>query len=302
MEEGHQDVYKHTQERLFDSILSSSYEWYSDNDESEDQEDLVFYGENTDLPIFDEADKLILMHRDVHFSSSFSAMKEYYLNENAKGICEDIDGERIAFLERVQNGLGKDIASILISGREAEKIAAAKKMYRELAEVSTSSSLEGKLAAALLSEESVETLASVLLPDVKERAEVLIPLACSEFFRDPLFPSYGTGAKLALLLIGKLRYEKAVKPLFYQLGRLDTHSLEDAVLEALFQIGPPARDMAIAKVSSLPITEDNERAALILLKFLPDEEISTLFAKCLEIPQVKEHPSFRHYLEFGLEQ
>jgi len=292
------DLYKQTQERLFDSILSRSYEWYSE-ESSEGEEELAFYGEEANLPIFEETDKLIVMHRDVHFSSSFSAMKEYYLNEEAKGIVPDIEVERVAFLESVQNGLGKDIASILISGREAEKIADAKKMYRELTDVATTSSLEGKIASALLSERDVEELAKELLAEVKARPEILIPLACSEFFCDPLFPSYGTGAQLALKLIGKLRYEKAIEPLFCQLGRFTEYSLESDILEALFQIGEPVKNMAMKKISSLPITEDNERSALILLKFLPDEEISALFRRCLELPQIKDRPSFREYLELG---
>ncbi len=295
------DFYKQTQERLFDSILSRSYEWYSE-EPPESEEELAFYGEETNLPLFDETDKLILMHRDVHFSSSFSAMKEYYLNEEARGIVPDIEVERIAFLERVQSGLGKDIASILISGREAEKIAAAKKMYQELSNVANTSSLEGKLASALLSERGVEELAEELVSEVKQRPEMLIPLACSEFFCDPLFPSYGTGAQLALRLIGKLRYEKAIEPLFYQLGRFTEYSLESDILEALFQIGEPVKNLAMKKISSLPITEDNERSALILLKFLPDEEIAALFKRSLELPQIEEHPSFREYLEFGLKE
>jgi len=291
-----EDLYKRTQEGLFDSILSRVYDWYSEDDPLEE---LQFYGEDTDLPLLDETDKEILMHRDAHFSSSFSAMIDYYRDPEAKGINENIGIERIIFLEKVQQGLKKDLAPILIGGRDAEKVAIAKKMYRELAEVSTASSPEGKLAEALLSEKSVEESVEELLPIVANRPEMLTPLACSEYFSDPLFPSYGTGAKLAVVLLGRLRYEKAIEPLFHLIGSFSDFSTETAVLHALRQMGEPVRTMAMKKAASLPLTKDNERAVLILMEFLPDEEITELFRHCLKIPGDRD--LFRSYLSLGLE-
>ena len=121
---------KRALECTLDSILSRSYEQYED---FEQPEGIAFYGDElADLPLFDEEDILILMHRDVHFSGSFSAMKEYYANPEAKGVFEEINPERIDLLDAVQTGIKSDLAPLLITGPNAEKVALAKKTYANI--------------------------------------------------------------------------------------------------------------------------------------------------------------------------
>jgi len=291
-----EDRYEQTKQDLFDSILSRSYDWYDESEEPE--QELQFFGEG-ELPIFDEVDKMILMHRDVHFSGSFSAMLEYYVDPEAKGVHEDIERERILFLDEVEKKLEKNLAPLLISGVEAEKVSAAKKMYQELSEVASADSVEGKLAESILSEDTQEILEGYLLPVVADRPELLLQLACSDVLSDALFPGYGAAPLLAIGLLRQITYEPAIKPLFLRIGVGD-FAMDSAILSALRQIGAAAREFAMQQLCAKPCTADNERAALVLLEFLPDKEIEALFVRCQNDQQMQTG-AFQEYIRLGFE-
>jgi hypothetical protein len=276
------DLGNRTAENVINSILSRSYEIY-ESFEKERPEGLSFYGdEQANLPLFEEEDKLCLMHRDAHFSGSFSVMREYYQNPDAKGILDEIDVERIDLLESIQKGMKTDLAPLLVSGADAEKVALSKQMYKQLAEVAEQNpeSPEGKLASAILSEEEIDELAAKAPACLFEKPKALLLLATSEFFSDPLFPGYGEASSYAIRLLGKMRYEPAIEELFQLIGRSD-FSTESALLQALRDIGPAAKKFAMERLSSFPYTADHERAALVLIEFLPDPEITDLFSKIL---------------------
>jgi len=289
-------------ESILDSILSKSYEQYEDFEEQR-PEGLAFYGDElADLPLFDEEDILILMHRDTHFSGSFSAMREYYTNPEARGVLEEIDPERIEFLESVQTRIKHDLAPLLITGPNAEKVALAKKTYAELQEVATKAptSPEGALALAILSEEDIHEILAHLSQQLQTRPESLLLLAVSELFNDPLFPGYGTAPIMAIQLLGQMKYEPAIRSLFSLITRRDFDT-ESAVLSALKQIGKPARQFALSRLASYPFTADHERAALVLIEFLPDPEIETLFTSILGDPRLTNQ-RLKEYLSIGLEK
>lgn len=289
-------------ESMLDSILSRSYEQYEDFEEQR-PEGLTFYGDElADLPLFDEEDILILMHRDAHFSGSFSAMKEYYANPEAKGILEEIDPERIEFLESVQTRIKHDLAPLLITGPNAEKVALAKKTYAELQEVATKapSSPEGALALAILSEEDIDETLARLSKHMQARPESLLLLATSELFNDPLFPGYGTAPIMAIRLLGQMKYEPAIRGLFSLITRVDFDT-ESAALAALKRIGAPARQFALSQLASYPFTVDHERAVLVLIEFLPDAEIESLFTSLVKDPRLT-NPRLKEYLSIGLEK
>ena len=288
-------------ENVINSILSQSYEIYEDFDE-ERPVDVVFHGdESVDLPLFEEEDILILMHRDAHFSGSFSAMKEYYKDLDSKGIIEEIDPERIELLETIQQRMKIDLAPLLISGPDAEKVALSRKMYRELGEViqKAPSSPEGIIASAILSEQEVDDLIANLSSTPLVRPESLVLLATSDLFCDPLFPGYGTASRMAIGVLGKKRHEPAIQELFRLIGRRDFLT-ETAALEALRKIGPRAKKIAMDRLASFPFTDDHERAVLVLIEFLPDEEISKLFSKILSDERMK-NARLRTYLALGLD-
>ncbi len=277
-----------TSENLLNSILSRSYELHEDFEETR-PEGIAFHGDElADLPLFDEEDILCLMHRDAHFSGSFAVMKEYYQNPDAKGAVEEITPARIALLEAVQDGLKRDLAPLLIRGPDAEKVALSRQVYKDLGELchNDPSSPEGMLAAAILSEDDVDSIVETAPPALMERPETLLLLATSAVFCDPLFPGYGTGSLLAIRLLGAMRYEQAVPALFSLIGHRD-FSVENAVLAALRNIGPAARKFAMDRLSAFPVTAEHERAVMVLIEFLPDQEIDELFSKILADPRVK---------------
>lgn len=286
---------------MLDTILSRSYEWQDDFDE-ERPENLVFHGDEfADLPLFEEEDILILMHRDAHFSGSFSAMEEYYSNPDAKGVVEEVDLTRISFLKTIQDRLKHDLAPILITGPNAEKVAYAKQIYSDLRELTIKdpSSPEGILASAILSEEPIDELVDRIEATVAQKPGSLLLLATSDLFSDALFPGYGTAPILAIRLLGRVHHEPAIHELFYLLGRRG-FEIESALLAALREIGEPTKQFAIKQVSHFPITEDNERSALVLLEFLPDETIASIFKALLADTRVS-NPTLKNYLLIGLE-
>jgi hypothetical protein len=270
--------------------------------DKERPEGLSFQGdEQSNLPLFQEEDTLCCMHRDAHFSGSFSAMKEYYTNPEAKGVIEEIDLERVDLLQTIQTRLKTDLAPLLITGPDAERVALSKKMYKELSDVAEKdpTSSEGMLAAAILSEEDVDDIVATCSPKIFEKPESLLLLAVSDFFCDPLFPGYGTASRMAIALLGKLRFEPAVKELFYLIGRRD-FATENAALGALRAIGPAAKKFAVDRLSSFPVTADHERAALVLIDFLPDADVTKLFSKIIVDERIQS-TRLRDYVKLGLE-
>ena len=290
-------------EHTLDSILSRSYEQYEDFEEQR-PEGLTFYGDElADLPLFDEEDILILMHRDAHFSGSFSAMKEYYANPEARGVLEEIDPERIEFLESIQTRIKHDLAPLLITGPNAERVALAKKSYADLQEVTSNdpTSPEGVLAQAILSEDDVEEILAHQSHPLCARPESLLMLATSELFYDPLFPGYGTAPIMAIRLLGEMRYEPAIRGLFSLIGHSDFDT-ENAALSALKRIGAPARTFAYSRLASYPYTADHERAALVLIEFLPDAEIEALFRSIINDPRMTNERLLEYIHSSGLEK
>jgi hypothetical protein len=215
-------------------------------------------------------------------------MLEYYTQEDAKGIQPEIEPGRIAFLERIQNLFKKDLASLLLSGADAERVAKMRKLHAELQGVAEQNpaSPEGILAESILSEDEIETIVEQASQVLLDKPEVLLPLVSSEEFLDPLSPGYGLAPLLAIELLGKAKYQGAIRDLFLCIGRSD-EQMETAALSALKNIGEEAKRFGIKILKSRPITLDTERAALVLTHFLPDTEVQALFLEQLQDPGVK---------------
>lgn len=285
-------------EKFLSPFLPNSFAW----EEEEHHEDVSFFGnEITDLPLLDEQDKEIFMHRDVHFSGSFSMMLEYYLREDAKGKQEDIDPERIQFLERLEHLCKKNLAPMLLSGSDAERVAKMRKLHETLQNVvkNKPASAEGILASSILSEEKIEKIVENIPQMLLDKPEILLPLVSSEEFADSLSPGYGLAPLLAIELLGKAKYPGAIKELFLCIGRTEENT-ESAALSALTKIGDPAKQFGIKILKARPITIDSERAALLLIHFLPDTEIETLFLEQLKDQNVQG--MLREYLSSALSQ
>jgi hypothetical protein len=249
-----------------------------------------------DIPLFEEEDCLILMHKEVHFSGSFSAMIEYYSDPDAKGICEEIEPARIKQLLAIEEKLGINLAANILSGNDAEKVAFFRRMNEQLSELheKDSASFEAALAEAILSEKSVEEVAEENKSRLIQKPELLVGLATSDLFAEGLSPGYGTAPSLAILVLGSMKYQKAIPSLFLLLGQRDFVT-ENAVLWALHEMGDAAKTFALQHLKTVPLSSDNERSALVLLEFLPDFQVEEAFAGMLRT-HVQMPETLRQYL------
>lgn len=265
-----------------------------------EEEHLDFGG----YPIADNIDNEILMHRDSHFGGKFSFMIDYYTQEG-KGTLDEIGLDRILFLANLEEKSGQNLAPLLLSGREASKVAKAKDAYKKLRDLYDSDKQELKYAKLLsdliLSEEDypekeinaiVEAGSIMILP--------LVELLNSDDLLDPLFPGYGFAPELAAVCLGKIKDPKAIEPLFSALGK-EGFFMEESILEALKRIGTASKEFLMKRIESRPITIDNEKAALALTYFSDDEEAAKLAFKELQDPLNRKKPSLATYLIFASE-
>ncbi len=247
----------------------------------------------------DEEDTEILMHRDAHFGGRFDVMLDYY-RAGGKGVCDNIDVERIERLQEAEQLAGQDLAALLLTGAEAEKIARVRRAYqglRDICEMDASTNIHPRLVADLvLSEEedadgeiaAVAAQGSSIIPS-------LLQLLHAREFYDPLYPGYGFAPGLAARCLGMIKDPSAIAPLFEAIDTGDFFDEED-IFHALYEIGPAARDFLIRLMVLRPMTLDNERAARALTHFAMDPKVSEMALQQLQDPEVAHHENLAAYL------
>ncbi len=257
-----------------------------------------------EFALSDAEDLEILMHRDAHFGGSFEVMLEYY-QRGGKGISEDLLPERIEELQQLQLSSGQDLASYLLGGAEAERVARARHAYRSLRELydleSPSNPYPKLLADLILSEEEeAEEEVQAIVSQGQVAVPYLLQLLAAQDFYDPLYPGYGQAPALAAKCLGLIGDPKAITPLFEGIDSSDFFG-EEAICEALHQIGQPAKNFLIRVLELRPMTRDNERAARALTHFVPDDEVAKACLHQLEDPEVAKHENLAGYLVLGCE-
>ena len=245
----------------------------------------------------DEADHEILMHRDVHFGGDFAVMLRYY-EEDGLGVNPSFDIERIHYLAAVEKELGGNLAALMLTSSEAERVAQARAAYSKLKEIyqRKSSPIERLVADLLLCEEDdpQELIAEILEKGVEIVPSLLEIVQTADLY-DALAPGYGLAPALAAHCLGDLQVEKAIIPLFEILGR-ETEFDEEVILDALGHIGTPARDFLIKRLKGRPITADTLYAAFALSGFPQDQVIATAAYEELLDPEVQRKPLLATYL------
>jgi len=246
--------------------LSKSYE--SENDQSYEDEIQSY-----DLPLVDEEDVAILMHREVHFGGHFDLMLAEYKKEG-RGAVLNADIKRIQKLQKEEERLIANLAPILLSGRDAEKVAEAKKMYQELAEVCEKGhdSLAKSIISLILAEKKeLPKIRKEILAFQDKAIPPLIEIISSQKLQDPLFPGYGLAPMEAASLLGKLKAEKAIASLFELLTSKETSLFENeyeaVITKSLHQIGEKAKLYLKQLLQAEPITARHDMALLALLHF-----------------------------------
>lgn len=255
-------------------------------------------------PLADAQDSAILMHRDAHFGGKFEVMLEYYINEG-KGVNPEFDLERIHALAKIEKEMKADLAPVLLSGAQAEKVAEAKNAYKKLRALYEKPKAEKKymllIADLILSEESEpQKEIEAIVAEKGAIVPALIELLKAEEYYDNLFPGYGLAPTLAAHCLGLIGDKRAIISLFEAIGQGDFFD-EDVALKALKGIGNPAKEFLLKVVHGRPLNEDNEKAAIALIAFKEDEEVSKVCLDMLKDPAVRKDIPLSTYLILACE-
>lgn len=263
------------------------------------------YEENDEeLPLANAQDSAILMHRDVHFGGKFDVMLDYYINEG-KGVNPDFDLERIHTLAKIEKETKKNLAPEILSGADAEKIAEAKNAYKKLRSLydhPKSATKNMLLIADLILSEDLEPQKEIeaIVQEKSAIVPALIELLRSEEYYDPLFPGYGLAPSLAAQCLGLIGDKRAIVSLFEAMKQGDFFD-EDVDLAALKAIGNPAKEFLLKVLHGRPINEDNERAAIALIAFKDDEQVSKTCLEMLKDLQIRKNIPLSTYLILACE-
>ncbi len=288
-----------TARALFDSLLEKSFE----RTVAEETPAGAYYEppleglDTSELPLLEEEDRDILMHRDAHFGKSFEIMIEHYENEGI-GAVLDIDPRRIKSLMDIEDGLGQNLAPYLLQGPDAEKVAQSIRLYnalREQIENKKNAPLVAAISELILSEEESEVAAQEASTTGSELIPYLMQLIQTSVLYDPLFPGYGQAPAKACLALGKLKAKDAIKLLFGIIGT-ENFDTESAAILSLGLIGQPAREFCLEQLASRPITKNNERAAIVASSLKCDDELTEAIIGELEDPAVQKIESLATYL------
>lgn len=257
------------------------------------------YDESEENFLTDELDHEILMHREVHFGGSFDEMLNYY-EEERLGAHPDFELDRIEYLAAVEKETGSNLASMLLSGAEAERIAVARKRYQDFKIIYEKPRLathHARLIADLVLTENEEP-ADEIEAIVQEGSDIvsdLIRIIKSDEAYDPLFPGYGYAPFFAIQALGNIKDPTAIVAIFETLSK-ESHFGDEAALSALREIGDPAKEFLLKRAASRPLTKDNQVAVYALTAFECDEEISGACFNQLKDPQVQQNTLLCSYL------
>lgn len=261
--------------------------------------------ENFDnYPITYSIDNQILMHREAHFGGDFALMLDYYKNEG-KGVNKEFELARIEELYKLQQQTGRDLTTFMLSGPEIEKIAEAKQAYKTLREMYSTKNRRNKipkLIADLIFAENADTEAAVeaVVSEKSAIVPALIELLRNESFSDTLFPGYGQAPALAAQCLGKIGDKRAIISLYESIGEGDFFK-DDMILKALYSIGEPAKAFLLKVVHGQPINQDNEQAAIALISFKNDPEVSLACLSLLKEIDIAAHEALATYLVLACE-
>lgn len=256
------------------------------------------------FPIADAVDHAILMHRDAHFGGLFGVMLDYYAKEG-KGTQPDFTIEKIEKLEQLEKEMKQNLAGLFLSAAEAQKVADVRDIYKQLRALyafKNSESVLPQLIADLVLSESEDAEEEIQAIVAQKGASVpfLIDLLRNEQFYDPLFPGYGQAPVLAARCLGRIGDKRAIISLFEAIGQSDFFS-DDIILDALKQIGEPAKVFLMKVAAGKPYNEDNEKAAIALLAFKDDPEVAEHCLQLLKEDLVVKDPCLSTYLLLGCE-
>ncbi|MFY7843245.1 MAG: hypothetical protein ACOVOR_04440 [Rhabdochlamydiaceae bacterium] len=255
-----------------------------------------------EIPLLDELDHDILMHKKVHFGDHFETMIEEYSLEKRSAVL-DVSLERIKELQRIEEALDVDLVEIILNDFEKEKMHCALESYRQLTSFYSDEKrnfLAPRLIADLiLSEEDPSKEIEAICRHKEDCYPLLMALIKSPDFYDPLFPGYGLAPEEAVRCLGLMKEDKAIPALFEALGQ--SLFADEAIISALTHMQETAGPFLLRKMTSRPINHENEKAIMVLLNFSLTPALSSSIFEFLRNHQEGWSLSFVQYLIMGCE-
>lgn len=202
---------------------------------------------------------LILMHRDAHFSGSFSAMLEYYQQEGV-GAIDEIDIEDILHLKTLE----EQNVPLILGAEEKRRVLESRDAYKKV-QALYDNEVTALLADLILEEdEKLEGFTEAHMPG-------LIDLLHDRAFSDPLFPGYGLAPVRAAKVLGKLQKDEGTYALFERLLHIGDEEvyLQEEILAALRY----AKEFLITQLRARPLNHETLCAAMALGSVEVDESL-----------------------------
>lgn len=256
--------------------------------------------EDENMPSFPEITEIdleILKAKEAHFSGSFPLMIEYYQNERP-GLDPEFTIESMQRLDAIERQIGTNLSSLVLSDEDREELERSKEFYEKLRQLyrkkKKNDSLEILIADLILSEEPQKEIKKIAAHG-KKAVPFLIALIQNEDLKNPLFPGYGNAPQLAVECLREIHDDSTIFALFELIGHVEVVDEEGALL-ALKEIGEPAMKFLLKVVSSVPITFDNERAAVALIHFKEIPEVSEAALHLLEEEMFRKSVPLSSYL------
>lgn len=247
----------------------------------------------------DELHHLILMLRESHFGGHFDLMLKSFRQDNFIGNNLNIDIEEIEYLENIEKQLKQNLAPLILSSQEAERIHQARLMYENLKNIylikNKDEDKKSRAIADLLLIEfapfdkeinAIIQLKETIVPE-------LLNILNNPNFYDPIFPGFGEIPKIVVTCLSKINHLQTIPYIFSLLGK-DGFS-DDELSYVLSRFNDEARKFFQQILSSLPITKDHTKAAFCLTRF-DDLETIQFCEQLLYISEYHEDPLLLYYL------
>ncbi len=233
------------------------------------------------FPLLDALELEILMHKEAHFAASFDAMLTYY-KEDGVGCMPDFSIATIEKLKALEESSKKNLAEMLLPDSAKEEVAKAKKMYISLRDAYNKDDALPKLVSDLiLTEENYPEKEIEALIKEKKAFDSLVKIISSEPFYDPIYPGYGRTPIFAAKCLQKIGNPDALIPLFEALSE-DNFFTDEAIIDAICSFKENATEFLLKRLQSMPLSKENEQAAICLTHFEASEKIGKSCIKLLE--------------------
>ncbi len=255
------------------------------------------------IPIGDEEAIEVLLHREIHFGGKFSVMIPYYIR-GGRGAMAHIDLKKIEDLATLEIELKENLAPLLLSAADAEKVAASRKMYEELKESYNSErpGLQQLITDLILTEEiDPEGERNAIIAQGKKLVGPLLELLRSPQMHDPLYPGYGYVPKEAALCLSAIGDKRATFTLFEEIGQGDFFD-DEVIIKCFKAMGEEGKQFLLKVISSTPPAEDNERAAIALICFKDDPEVQKTLLTLLENEKIQKSFPLNSYIAILFDQ